>query len=142
MIKPYVIALTAIALILMPSCSSTPAASDSNNATTVIPAAPSDAGHFTINKPLAAAQQSAIAAVKGLDSEIEVEKPNYVQGFRNRHMGLFIGSGGETLRVWLEPVSKDQTLVKVTTSRSFIGIAGQKTWDEDVAKAMGGKLID
>ena len=47
-----------------------------------------------------------------------------------------IGSGGETVRVWLSPISAQRTGVKVATATSLLGIAGQRTWDHEVIAQM------
>ena len=60
----------------------------------------------------------------------------HTSGFRPRKVGLFVGSGGETVGGWLEPVGEQQTRVRVDTAKSFVGIAGQKNWDAEVLAQM------
>jgi hypothetical protein len=69
-------------------------------------------------------------AVNGF--EIKKSDPFYVEGFRTRSVGLFVGSGGETVGVWIEPVGPQRTRVQVDTAKSIVGIVGQKNWDEEV----------
>ena len=56
-------------------------------------------------------------------------------------MGFFVGSGGETIGLWLATLAPDKTEVKVTTSKSVVGIAGQKNWDDaviaEITKTLG-----
>jgi hypothetical protein len=63
-----------------------------------------------------------------------------VQGFKPRKAGVMVGSGGETVGVWLEPVGSDRTRVRVDTARSVVGIAGQRKWDTDILAAMEKEL--
>lgn len=67
---------------------------------------------------------SGFKVVKADDVFIEAERP--------RHWGLFVGSGGEVCRVWLKPVSTEETQVKVDSVKTFVGIMGQKEWDSTV----------
>jgi hypothetical protein len=87
-------------------------------------------------QPIARAQQAAVDSLVVLGFDVKRSEPSYVEGARPRKMGLFVGSGGETLGVWLEPVSAEATKVEVDTARSFVGIAGQKVWDEEVLAEM------
>jgi len=73
-------------------------------------------------------------AVTGFD--IEKSEPLYVQGFRPRKVGLFVGSGGETVGVWMNPISPDSTGVRVATQKSIAGIVGQKNWTAEVLEQM------
>lgn len=133
--KTLFILLSAVSLLGMSSCSSTTASGAAS-------AAPSDARSFVLHKTVPEAQKAAVSALSQFDCEIEAQTPNYVQGFRRRHIGLVLGSGGETLKVWLESISQAQTRVKVKTEKSLVGIAGQKNWDEKLSAAMGGNIAN
>lgn len=88
------------------------------------------------SQPIAKTHQVALDSLVVLGFDIQTDRPQYVEGFRPRKVGLFVGSGGETVGVWLEPVGDSGTRVEVDTARSFVGIAGQKVWDDDVLNEM------
>jgi hypothetical protein len=83
-------------------------------------------------KPMTEVHKAALNALAVTGFDVEKSEPTYVQGFRPRKFGLFVGSGGETVGVWLEPVSPSRTAVRVDTTRSFAGFAGQKVWDKEI----------
>jgi hypothetical protein len=51
-------------------------------------------------------------------------------------MGFFVGSGGETFRVWLESLDASRTRVTEKNSKSFVGIVGQKNWSDEFMREM------
>lgn len=63
-----------------------------------------------------------------LDSTIQSESAEELFATRNRHIGAFVGSGGEELRIRMAPVNAQQTFVTTTTKTGFVGGAGQKAW--------------
>ncbi|HEY5809142.1 MAG TPA: hypothetical protein VIT67_14305 [Povalibacter sp.] len=83
-----------------------------------------------IEQPIARVQEQAVNALVVLGCEIKKQLPNYVEGKRVRKIGAFVGSGGETIRVWLAEVD-GKVGVKVTTDKTFVGGAGQKNWDDE-----------
>lgn len=83
-----------------------------------------------------ATQKAAVNALVVTGFDIEKSEPLYVEGFRPRKFGLLVGSGGETVGVWLEPVESAMTRVKVDTAKSVVGIVGQKSWDDAVLEEM------
>ena len=87
-------------------------------------------------QPIAKAQQAAVDALAVVGCDIKKQEPTYVEGRRPNKMGLLVGSGGETVKVWLEAVEPQKTNVKVKTEKSFVGMAGQKNWDKQVLEAM------
>ena len=104
------------------------------------PKVPESAG-TVFSQPIDKAQKAAVDALVVLGFDVQKQETGYVEGFRPRKIGLFVGSGGETVGVWLEPVTQDRTRVRVDTARSFAGYVGQKKWDSEVftemAKALG-----
>jgi hypothetical protein len=86
-------------------------------------------------QPLEKARQAALDALVVLGFDVKKQEPTYVEGFRPRKVGLFVGSGGETVGIWLEP-AEQQTRVRVDTAKSFAGMAGQKNWDAAVLAQM------
>lgn len=94
---------------------------------------PAGAPSATFEQPLAAVQVQAVNALTVLGCELNKQLPNYVEGKRVRKVGVFVGSGGETLRVWLAEVA-GKTEVRVSTSKTFVGGAGQKNWDKQIVE--------
>lgn len=113
------------AALALAACASTPTrpTADSNKA-------------VKFAQPAAKVHQVAVDSLVVLGFDVKVEKPDYVEGFRPHKVGLFVGSGGETVGVWLTPIGDAATRVEVDTARSFVGIAGQKVWDDDVLNEM------
>jgi hypothetical protein len=81
-------------------------------------------------QPIAKVQEQTVNALVTLGCEIKKQLPNYVEGKRVRKVGVFVGSGGETIRVWLAE-QDGKTSIKVTTDKTFVGGAGQKNWDQE-----------
>ncbi len=50
--------------------------------------------------------------------EVQKDEANYVEGFRPHKLGLVVGSGGETVGVWIEPAGSNAISVNVGTARS------------------------
>jgi hypothetical protein len=84
----------------------------------------------------AATQKAAVDALVVTGFDIQKSEPLYVEGSRPHKIGLFVGSGGETVGVWLEPVESTITRVRVDTAKSVVGIVGQKNWDDAVLEEM------
>ncbi len=87
-------------------------------------------------QPTDVVQKAAVDALVVTGFDVQKSDPLYVEGFRPRKLGLLVGSGGETVGVWLEPVGSATTRVRVDTAKSFVGIVGQKNWDEAILEAM------
>jgi hypothetical protein len=51
-------------------------------------------------------------------------------------IGVFVGSGGETVSVSLSAASDGKIDVVVRTKKSIVGIVGQNYWDEPVLAEM------
>ena len=94
---------------------------------------PAGAANATFDQPIAAVQVQAVNALTVLGCEFKKQLPNYVEGKRVRKVGVFVGSGGETLRVWLAEVG-GKIEVRVSTSKTFVGGAGQKNWDKQIVE--------
>ena len=136
------------ALSLAQGCSSTP---KSNNATSAAGAAP-QAGMSKeeilkqpdvkgkpptqFQQPLEKAREAALRALTFVGCEIKKQEPFFVSGRRPNKMGLFVGSGGETVKVFLYPKSETETEVWVDTDLSFVGMAGQQNWNKQVLGEM------
>lgn len=87
-------------------------------------------------KPIDVVQKAAVDALTVTGFDINKSEPNYVEGFRPRKIGLLVGSGGETVGIWLEPLDASRTRVRVDTARSVVGIVGQKSWDSEIYAEM------
>jgi hypothetical protein len=103
------------------------------------PTAPTGGGVVFV-RPIEEAQKAAADALVVLGFDLKTQAPGHVEGSRPRKFGLFVGSGGETVGVWLEAVGPDRTRVRVDTARTFAGYAGQKRWDADVLAQMAKSL--
>jgi hypothetical protein len=79
-----------------------------------------------------AVQKAAVVALVANGFEVTKQDARYVEGSRPRKWGLFVGSGGETAGIWIEPVDADSSRVRVDTARTFLGLAGQKNWDSEI----------
>src|SRR5262245_50935206 len=112
------VTLAAPIVLLMVGCASTPSRPE---------------GSGTLFKaPPDAVKKAAVVGLVTTGFEITKEDAGYVEGFRPRKMGMFVGSGGETAGVWIVPVDSTTSRVHVDTARSFLGVAGQKNWDSEI----------
>ncbi len=102
--------------------------------------APEKATPVVFDHSLAATQQAAVDALTVIGCDIKTQDPNYVEGRRPNKMGLFVGSGGETVQVWLTEIGPEKTSVQVQTKKSLVGLAGQKNWDAQVLEEMRNAL--
>ncbi len=121
------IAVVMTAGLLLAGCASTPKAKDAKSSA-VYP------------QPIEKVQKAAVDALTVIGCEIKKQDPTYVEGFRPHKVGAFVGSGGETVGVWLASQGPEQTEVKVTTAKSFVGAAGQKKWDDEVLAELSKSL--
>jgi hypothetical protein len=86
----------------------------------------------TIDEVKKAAEDALV--VTGFD--IEKSESQYIEGFRPRKLGFFVGSGGETVGVWLESLEPSRTRAIVKTAKSLVGYVGQKNWDDEIIAEM------
>jgi hypothetical protein len=117
----------AVAMLTLAGCASAPSGGSS-------------ATNVSFDYPAAVVQKAAVNALSVTGFDIQKSDPTYVEGFRPRKVGLFVGSGGETVGVWIQPVSASKTTAKVETEKSLVGIVGQKNWDDEVIDAMRSSL--
>ena len=122
----YLVPAAMLAILLTGGCASTPKMP--SGASTVF------------GKPSAVVQKAALDSLIVAGFEIQKTEPLYVEGFRPHRVGLVVGSGGETVGVWLEPLGDSKTGVRVDTAKSLLGIAGQRTWDADILNEMSKSL--
>jgi len=76
--------------------------------------------------------------VIAIDSTIQEESLTFIGAQRNRHIGVFVGSGGEELFITLQEITNKSTFVSAATKTGFVGGAGQKAWScrivDEIAK--------
>jgi hypothetical protein len=120
--------LLAIAGIMMAGCAST---SEQKAAS-----APKGDAPVVFDQSIATTQQAAVNALAVIGCDIKKQEPTYVEGHRPNKIGLVVGSGGETVKVWLDAAAPEKTSVKVQTKKSLVGLAGQKNWDKQVLDEM------
>jgi hypothetical protein len=77
---------------------------------------------------MASAKDIAKKVIIALDSTITEETDTSIKAQRNRHIGVFVGSGGEELAVNLKKIDNNKTFISATTKTGFVGGAGQKAW--------------
>jgi hypothetical protein len=94
---------------------------------------------YPMDKVLAAARQA--LATYGCDVKKDKEKPDYLECTRDRHVGVFVGSGGEKVTVKLSPKG-NETRVEIKTGKGFVGRLGKKNWStpifDDMMKTLKG----
>jgi hypothetical protein len=90
----------------------------------------------TFEKPMPDVQKAAVDALTTVGVEIKKQEPNVVEGKRKNKVGLFVGSGGEILTVTMTEIDAGKTSAKVRTTKTFVGRAGQKVWDQQVLEEM------
>ncbi|MEI7613978.1 MAG: hypothetical protein WCK63_13840 [Betaproteobacteria bacterium] len=71
-----------------------------------------------------------------IDTTVGEETANSIAAQRNRHIGVFVGSGGEELFVNWKAIETEKTFVTVATKTGFVGGAGQKAWSCQVVDEM------
>lgn len=115
--------LLTLASALVSGCASTPVAQDATPMT-------------VFQQPIEQVQKAAVDALVVTGFNVTKQEPTYVEGFRPRKVGFFVGSGGETVGIWLASQGPNKTQVRVDTAKSFVGIVGQKNWDAEILNEM------
>jgi len=88
-------------------------------------------------QPIEGVQRAAVDALVVTGFDVTKQEPTYVEGFRPRKVGfILVGSGGETVGIWLASQGPNKTEVRVDTAKSLAGIAGQKNWDAEILNEM------
>lgn len=91
---------------------------------------------IVFQQPLARVNEAAARALVGVGCEVKRNEPYFASGRRPNKMGLFVGSGGETVKIFMLPQGDKVTNVWVDTDLSFVGIAGQQNWNKQVIAEM------
>ena len=79
-----------------------------------------------------AVHKAAADALAVIGCEIKQDEPTHLEGYRKHKVGVFVGSGGETVSVSITAQAEGKTNVDIRTKRTFVGGAGQKNWDQPV----------
>jgi hypothetical protein len=92
---------------------------------------------YSMAKVLDAVKQ----ALNTYGCDVKKEKPDYLECTRDRHVGAFVGSGGEKVTVQLSAKGSD-TRVEIKTGKGFVGRLGKKNWStpifDDMMKTLKG----
>jgi hypothetical protein len=84
-----------------------------------------------VDYPLEAVLKAARQAMETYGCDIVKERVNYLEGTRGRHLGLWVGSGGEKVKVNLS--EKDGgTRVRIETGKGFYGRLGKNNWSTPI----------
>lgn len=83
---------------------------------------------------------AAMSALAQYGFVIKNNEEDLLEAKRSSKIGLVVGSGGEKMAVKLKALSDTQTEVHVRTKKTFVGIAGQKNWDDEVIAAIADAL--
>jgi len=90
----------------------------------------------TFDKPIEEVQKAAVDALTVVGVTLSKQEPNLVEGKRKNKVGFMVGSGGEVLSVALTSLEAGKTQAKVRTTKTFVGRAGQKVWDQPILEEM------
>jgi hypothetical protein len=85
--------------------------------------------------PLPKVKQAATDALQSLEFEVKEKGGGSLEAHKARHMGLFVGSGGEKVLLNFREAEQDGqkgTIVAGKTKKNMLGIVGQKTWTSAV----------
>ncbi|MDD2737071.1 MAG: hypothetical protein PHF56_24315 [Desulfuromonadaceae bacterium] len=74
--------------------------------------------------------------IVAVDATLEETTETTLKAQRNRHIGLFVGSGGEELGIKLQPVDANNTFATITTKTGLVGGAGQRAWSCEIVDKM------
>ena len=89
----------------------------------------------TIAYPLDKVLDAAKQALATYGCSVKKEKPDYLECTRDRHIGVFVGSGGEKVKVKLSEKG-GETRVKINTGKGFVGRLGKKNWSTPIFDEM------
>jgi hypothetical protein len=89
----------------------------------------------TVAYPMAQVLDAAKQAMTTYGCDVKKEKPDYVECTRDRHVGVFVGSGGEKVTVQLT-AKGNETHVEIKTGKGFVGRLGKKNWSTPIFDEM------
>ena len=85
--------------------------------------------------PQAKVREALLSALAALEFDVKKDEAKDIEANKKRHVGVFVGSGGEKVVFHLEEVALEgQKATKITgeTKKGFVGRAGQKSWTNAV----------
>lgn len=85
--------------------------------------------------PMPKVKEAVTAALAALEFDVKKDSVNEIEAHKRRHVGVFVGSGGENIVLQLteaEQEGKKGTRVVGETKKNFVGRAGQKSWTNAV----------
>jgi hypothetical protein len=94
---------------------------------------------MVLDRSLTEAGDAAARVLASMSFHVVRRQSDYVEGRRPNKVGKHMETGGETVRIWLEAFGPRRTAVRVKTSQTFVGIAGQRNWDDHILTAMAGR---
>jgi len=68
-------------------------------------------------------------------SNIKKEATGYLECTRPREVGVFVGSGGEKVKVWLSKKANG-TQIRINTGKGMMGRLGKKNWSTPIFNEM------
>lgn len=86
---------------------------------------------YPMDKVLDAAKQ----ALATYGCNVKKERADYLECTRDRHVGVFVGSGGEKVTVRLS-AKGSETRVEIKTGKGFVGRLGKKNWSTPIFDEM------
>jgi hypothetical protein len=89
----------------------------------------------TVAYPVARVLDAAKQALDTYGCDVKKEKPDYLECTRDRHVGAFVGSGGEKVTVQLS-AKGSETRVEIKTGKGFVGRLGKKNWSTPIFDEM------
>ena len=89
--------------------------------------------------PMEAVMEAAKKAVQLYGCNIKKETRGYLECTRSREIGVFVGSGGEKVKVSLSKKAKG-TQVRINTGKGFVGRLGKKNWSTPIFNEMVRRL--
>jgi hypothetical protein len=86
-----------------------------------------------VNQPMEALHRALKLGMETYGFDVEKDKPDYLEGTRSRKVGVFVGSGGEKVKITLKE-EKPGTRVKIETGKGFVGRLGKANWSTPIFK--------
>lgn len=88
-----------------------------------------------VSYPIATVLEATKQAVTTFGCNIKKQRADYIECTRSRHLGVFVGSGGEKVTVQLSPEG-ERTRVTIKTGKGFAGRLGKRNWSTPIFNEM------
>jgi hypothetical protein len=85
--------------------------------------------------PLPKVKEALTGALAALEFDVKKDKDNVIEAHKRRHVGVFMGSGGEKVILHLKETGQDGkngTQVTGETVKGMVGRLGQRSWTSAV----------